>query len=75
MNSQNVDSTILEPAIPSGSTPGRGANGAVSDGSIEEEDLDELLDYRSVPPRHVVTMSVAYRHLGHGGPNPYDWEE
>jgi hypothetical protein len=75
MNSQNVDSAVLEQAIPSASTPDRGVNGMNSEGSSEEVDLDALLDYRSVPPRRVVTMSVHYRQLGRGRPLPSTLEE
>ena len=50
-------------------------NGDSPDGPIAEEEKEELLDDRPVPPRSVVTMPVAYRQLGRGRPLPYHLEE
>jgi hypothetical protein len=75
MRSQNLDTSIPdEPADPQ-TVPIEGANGALADGMAEESDLDELLDYKHVPPRRVVTISVQYRYLGRGQPLPYPVED
>ncbi len=75
MNAQNVASTTLDEPTPIGSMPERETNGVPHDGSIEEVELEELLDDRPVPPRRVVTMPVQYRLLGRGRPLPYHREE
>jgi len=51
MHSQNLDTNTLdEPADPQ-TVPAQGANSAPVDGMTEESDLDDLLDYKHVPPR------------------------
>jgi hypothetical protein len=75
MHSQNLDTnTLVESADPQ-TVPARGANGAPLDSTTEDSDLDELLDYQSVPPRRIVNISVQYRHLGRGRPLPFVLED
>ncbi len=75
MHSQNLDTNIRdEPADPQ-AVPAQGANGGPVDRMTEESELDDLLDYKHVPPRRVVTISVQYRHLGRGRPLPYPIED
>jgi hypothetical protein len=71
MHSQNLDTSGLDALVDPQAVPTEGANGAPADGVTEESDLDELLDYKHVPPRRVVTISVQYRYLGRGRPLPY----
>ena len=74
MHSQNRETNILdEPADPR-TVPTQGAHGAPVDGTTEESDLDDLLDYKHVRPRRVVTVSVPYRRLGRVRPLPYPVE-
>jgi hypothetical protein len=75
MHSQNLDTSILDAPVDPQIAPTEGANGAPADGTTEESDLDDLLDYKHVPPRRVVTISVQYRNLGRGQPFPYPVED
>jgi hypothetical protein len=75
MNAQTVDSTALDEPTRIRSLPERGTNGNSHDGGIDEAEREELLNYRPVPPRRVVTMPVQYRQLGRGRPLPYHLEE
>ena len=50
-------------------------NGDCADVAAEEFDLDELVDYKPVPPRHVVSITVEYRQIGRGRPLPYILDE
>jgi hypothetical protein len=75
MHSQNLDTNTLdEPADPQ-TMQDQGAHGAPVGGMTEESDLDDLLDYKHVPPRRVVTISVQSRHIGRGRPLPYSVED
>lgn len=75
MHSQNLDrKSLAEPDDPQ-LLPAQATNGAPGDGTTEESDLDDLLDYQPVPPRRVVTISVRYRHLGRGRPLPFRTED
>jgi hypothetical protein len=71
MHSQDLDTNILvEPADPQ-AVPARGASSAPFDSTTDEPDLEELLDYKSVPPRRIGSISIQYHHLGRGRPLPY----
>ncbi|MFI5458513.1 MAG: hypothetical protein ACHRXM_24030 [Isosphaerales bacterium] len=75
MSSQNAGSTILGEQTQSETIPERAANGAPTNATTEELDLDDLLDYQPVPPRRVTRISVRYRRLGRGRPLPYFLDE
>jgi len=75
MHSQNLDTSSMDAPVDPQAVPTEGANGAPADGITEESDLDDLLDYKHVPPRRVVTISVQYRYFGRGQPLPYPVED
>ena len=75
MHSQSLDTHILAEPVDSQAAPAQCADGAPSDSTTEESNLDDLLNYQPVPPRRVVTISVRYRHLGRGRPLPYQLED
>ncbi len=75
MHSQNLNTNILDELAEPPTVPTEGANGARANGVTEEAELDDLLDYKNVPPRRVVTISVQYRRLGRGRPLPYTVED
>jgi hypothetical protein len=75
MSVQNVNSTSLDKTPPFQSLPDHGTPDAAGEGRTKQGDLDELLDYQPVPPRHVVTTLMRYRQVGRGRPLPYHLEE
>ncbi len=66
MHSQNLSTSILDELAEPQTVPTEGANGGRANGATEESGLDDLLDYKHVPPRRIVTISVEYRHIGRG---------
>jgi hypothetical protein len=75
MNVQKMDANILDEPTDSRTLPVQGTNGAPVDDTTEESNLDELRDFKPVPPRRVVTISIRYRHVGRGQPLPYRLDE
>jgi hypothetical protein len=75
MHSQSLNTGILDELAEPQTVPAKGANGARANGVTEESDLDDLLNYKHVPPRRIVTISVQYRHIGRGRPLPYPVED
>ena len=76
MSPENMDSTALCERSKTRTIPEGEVHGAPPDGATDEEwDLDDLLAYRPVPPRRIVTISVHYRQLGRGRPLPYMLDE
>ncbi|MGC8639756.1 MAG: hypothetical protein ACP5XB_07730 [Isosphaeraceae bacterium] len=75
MNRQNADLPFLEgqpvlPAVPSGKAIDLSANDLT-----DQSDIEELLDYRSVPRRPGPTVLVQVRQGRRLKPLPYELEE
>ncbi len=75
MKSRNVDSTALDDQTKTQTAPERETKGDRADGAAEGSDLDDLVDYKPVPRRRMVSISIQYRQIGRGRPLPYILDE
>jgi hypothetical protein len=75
MESRKVDPTAVDHQTNPQAAPGRRTNGDGVDGQAEESNVDDLVNYQTVPPRRVMRISVESRRLGRGRPLPYALDE
>jgi hypothetical protein len=75
MNPQNVDAIVVPEKCEPETMNVRGGYGMPTEGPNEEVGLDELVDYKPVPPRRVVRITTRYQRQGRGRPLPYLLDE
>ncbi len=71
---QNGSIVVAEKSEPA-SANARGDDDMPTEATIQELGVDELLDYKPVPPRRVVRTYAQYRRQGRGQPLPYLLDE
>jgi hypothetical protein len=75
VNSQNVGAIVVAEKSEPASANARGEHDMPTEAPIQELGIDELLDYKPVPPRRVVRTYARYRRQGRGRPLPYLLDE
>ncbi len=75
MGRHNTNSTALNEHVGLPLVPPPGANDSPTNGPANESDLDELCDYKPVPPQRGPTMMIHFRPGGRLRPLPYLLDE
>jgi hypothetical protein len=75
MNAENVGTTITAEKTETETMSAPESHSVSADGTNLELGLDDLVNYRPVPPRRVTRISVHFQRHGRGVPLPYFVDE